>query len=213
MVKIKPKKSPTVSASLEGKLTNLVYRLLDEQTAANKKKNPDQEDEFANIALAKNLKAIDALMFAQQKDLSLQRVKKVLLERTLDKVLKEIRTEEQIELQNIVGEEEQAQDDSDFDGVNVDELMDVKDNNLLNKSVVGLWNLKNEASDSTPVDVTPVETDDNREIVEQVDGSSVEKKSKKRSKDSSKTSSKRKKGMLQNFDFLNFQILTMTIRQ
>lgn len=178
MVKIKAKKSQAASnGSLETKLTNLIYRLLDEQTAENKKKNPDEEDEFANIALAKDLKSIDALIFAQQKDLSLQRVKKVLLERTLDKVLKDIRAEEQLEIQSFTGDQE-MNDDSDFDGVNQDELMEVKDNNNLNKSVVELWGLKTES--------TPVETDENKDD---------EKKSKKRSKDSSKSSSKRQKGM------------------
>lgn len=199
MVKIKPGKKPTLSQSLDSKLANLIYRMLDERTQGNKKKNGDHnEDEFANIALARDLQITDAIVYVQQKDLSLQRVKKVMLEKTLERIIRDIREEEKIEMHNILGDDEPM--DSDFEGVDVDELMEVKDDNNMNKSVVNLWNIK---PAEVPVETTPAaEADDVNtpegeqiEIIEQVDGSTKEeKKSKKRSKDSSRPS-KRQKGM------------------
>lgn len=192
MVKVKPpRKKNALSQSLDDKLKNLIYRLLDEKTEDNKRNNTEEnEDEFGNIALAKDLRVGEVLLYCQQKDLSLQRVKKVLLEKTLDKVLKDIRTEEAIEMQSFKGDE--PEEDSEFEGVNVDDLMDVKDSNTFNKSVVSLWGTKKENTD-TPNDTEKEEPE--TEIVEQVDGSSKEvKKSKKRSKDSSRPS-KRQKGM------------------
>lgn len=196
MVKVKSGKKNSSSQSLDSKLSNLIYRLLDEKTEDNKRNNTDDNiDEFANIALAKDLRISEILLYCQQKDLSLQRVKKVILEKTLDRVLKEIRTEEAQEIQNIKGDEPEDEVlDSDFEGVNVDDLMDVKDQNTLNKSVVNLWNMKSESNNDTPNDTEKEDTE--KQIVEEVDGSSKEiKKSNKRSKESSR-SSKRQKGML-----------------
>lgn len=196
MVKVKSAKKGSSSQSLDSKLSNLIYRLLDEKTEDNKRNNTDDNvDEFANIALAKDLRISEILLYCQQKDLSLQRVKKVILEKTLDRVLKDIRTEEALEIQNIKGDDEPEDEilDSDFEGVNVDDLMDVKDQNTLNKSVVNLWNMKSESNNDTPNDTEKEDTE--KQIVEEVDGSNKEiKKSKKRSKESSR-SSKRQKGM------------------
>lgn len=190
MVRIKPAKKPTLAQSLDSKLASLVYRLLDEKTQENKRKNGETEDEFAHIALARDLEAADALVYVQQKDLSLQRVKKVMLEKTLERIIREIREEEKIEMHNILGDEPM---DSDFDGVDVDDLMDVKEENDMNKSVVGLWNIKpadlQADTETPPVEETEIQ------VIEQVDGTAKEeKRSKKRSKDSSKPS-KRQKGM------------------
>lgn len=192
MVKVKSSKKNNLTQSLDTKLSNLIYKLLDEKTEENKRTNTEEnKDEFANIALAKDLRTGEILLYCQQKDLSLQRVKKVVLEKTLDRVLKDIRAEEAIEIQNIKGDDPEENLPSDFDDVNVDDLMDVKDQNTLNKSVVNLWNTKTE-SNETPNETEKEEPEN--QMIEEVDGSSKEiKKSKKRSKDSSRPS-KRQKG-------------------
>jgi ribosome biogenesis ATPase len=198
MVRVRAGKKPVLSQSLDLKVSNLVYKLLDEKTQENKKKNgDDNEDQFANIALARDLKISDALIYVQQKDLSLQRVKKVMLEKTLERIIRDIKEEEKIEMQNIIGEDDEPMN-SDFEGIDVDDLMDVKDQNQMNKSVVNLWNIKQaDVPSETPMDTaTETEKDEQVEMIERVDGSiKEEKKSKKRSKDSSRPS-KRQKGML-----------------
>jgi ribosome biogenesis ATPase len=198
MVRVRAEKKPVLSQSLDLKVSNLVYKLLDEKTQENKKKNgDDNEDQFANIALARDLKISDALTYVQQKDLSLQRVKKVMLEKTLERIIRDIKEEEKIEMQNIIGEDDEPMD-SDFEGVDVDDLMDLKEQNQMNKSVVNLWNIKPaDVPSETPMDTSAeTEKDEQLEMIEQVDGSiKEEKKTKKRSKDSSRPS-KRQKGML-----------------
>lgn len=213
MVKVKSGKKSNLTGSLDTKLSSLIYRLLDEKTEENKRNNVEEnQDEFSNIALAKDLRVSEILLYCQQKDLSLQRVKKVMLEKTLDKVLKDIRNEEAIEIQNIRGEDPEEVLDSDFDGVNVDDLMDVKDTNTLNKGVVNLWNLKSDTNTptETPID-TEKEEPEQKEIIEEVDGSTKEvKKSKKRSKDSSKSSSKRQKGKYYSFFYISISYLELS---
>ncbi|KAH3672955.1 hypothetical protein WICPIJ_009964 [Wickerhamomyces pijperi] len=224
MVKIKSnKKGPTLSQSLDNKLSGLIHRLLDEKSTEKAKayeaakkdqdgeismdEDEEDDDEFKNIALVKDLRFGEVIVYCQQKDLSLQRVKKVLLEKTVEKVLNQMKEEEKLEIQSITGKSIDELD-SDFDDVDVDSLMEVKDQNLANKSVVNLWNIKpanvptatEEATTTTKETATkePATTETKTigtEIVEEVDGSSVEvKKSKKRSTDASSSSNKRQKG-------------------
>ncbi|ONH67610.1 Ribosome biogenesis ATPase RIX7 [Cyberlindnera fabianii] len=193
MVKIKSgKKGTSLVQSLDLKLAGLIDRLLEEKTAVNKRNNPDEEDEVSLIAMAKDLTLSETMLYAQQKDLSLQRVKKVVLEKTLERILNQIREEERAEFESVYGHAPQEEEnDSDFDGVEVDELMDVQDTNDMNKSVVNVWNIK-PADVPTPAAETPevTEKEDTSEVKDEVENDS--KKSKKRSKDSSRPSKRQK---------------------
>ncbi|KAH3673014.1 hypothetical protein WICMUC_003967 [Wickerhamomyces mucosus] len=164
MVKVKGRKGPSLAQSLDNKLIGLIHKLLDEKSTEKANKNQAQnddedidiedDDEFKNIALVKDLRFTEVMIYVQQKDLSLQRIKKVMLEKTLEKVLKQMRDEESLELESITGKPVEEELDSDFDGVNVDDLVEVKDQNLANKSVVNLWNIK-------PANVLTVNQDNN----------------------------------------------------
>lgn len=160
---------------LYSKLSGLAVRYLDEKTRENKRKAPEN-NEFENIVLIKNVKFNDLLIYSQQKDLSLQRVKKVLLEKTLQKVVQDLVEEEQEEIDEMNANNDEIIDEiSDLDNTeNADELMEVKDDNSLNKSVVNLWNLKKPEVATPPTEV----------VVQEV---------KKRSKESSSRSSKKQK--------------------
>ena len=99
MAKVKSKKGSLVGA-LDTKISDLIYRLLDEKTAdlkrANAQKVHDIEtidegsnaDVFDNIFFAKDLNPGEVYTFCLTKDLSLQRTKKVVLQKTIERVLK-----------------------------------------------------------------------------------------------------------------------------
>ncbi|ODQ79625.1 hypothetical protein BABINDRAFT_8526 [Babjeviella inositovora NRRL Y-12698] len=189
----KPKKLAS-NPVLENKLYDVIQKLL-EQKSEDKQfylKKTDEEansDPLANIFLAKDLRPSEVLIFAQQKDVSLLRVKKILLEKTIDKVLELVREEEQEEM----GSLGITLDDSDFDGVNEDELMEVKPTNAFNKSVVSLWNISPAATkENTPDEPNDEPKDEKKEVDEKKEEEETDKANKKRSKDSTKPAKRQK---------------------
>ncbi|KAK9430425.1 P-loop containing nucleoside triphosphate hydrolase protein [Lipomyces doorenjongii] len=77
------------------------------------------------------------LQIVQSSDATLRRLKKNVVEKSVDNVLRQIIAEER-EAAN-ADANEQIELDSDFDGVDESSLMEVKDTNAMNKGIVGLW--------------------------------------------------------------------------
>lgn len=192
----------TVTQSLDQKIYDLIHALLDEQTKEKQNSFSDgtELDPFAHMALAKDLRTSEVLEYIQRKDFKLRRMKRVTLEKSIDAVLKVCRDDEQEEFGELMAgskdEEEMtveaaAKIGSDFE-VDEKNLMDVKDSNALNKSVVSLWNMapgkdkqgEEEESEANKEEVTPAPTSDEAA------------KTKKRSKDSSKQLLKKQKNKI-----------------
>lgn len=112
--------------------------------------NVDELDSFKYIALAKDLRVTEVLPYVQQKDFQMRRMKRATLEKSIESVLEIIRDDEQEELGDVIRQREEEQQqkikeqldlDSDFENLDESNMMDVKDSNSLNKSVVNSWNL------------------------------------------------------------------------
>lgn len=136
-------KKRSLTGSLELKVFNLIQNLLVEETEQRKKDAPD-DDNF-DIALARDLRPSQVVDYIQAKDFLLRRTKKNMLLKVVETALQAARDQETEEI------EENADNmspsigdviDSDFDGVDEKDLMEVKDTNALNKSVISLWNLE-----------------------------------------------------------------------
>lgn len=171
----------SVTNALNQKVYNLIHDLLQDKSDENKKKNDGDENKwFLNYALARDLRRSEVLSYLLDKDMLMRRYKRSILENTIDIILKTVREDEQeelaevIKLQNEYELKQAAQIDSDFDSVDANNLMTVKDTNELNKSVVSMWSKDNEKPESD----------------------AEEKKPKKRGRDSAKTASKHKKSKI-----------------
>ncbi|KAM3123344.1 hypothetical protein CJJ07_005164 [Candidozyma auris] len=174
-------KGGSVTNALNQKVYNLIHDLLQDKSDENKKNNDGDENKwFLNYALARDLRRSEVLSYLLDKDMSMRRYKRSILENTIDIILRTVREDEEeelaevIKLQNEYELKQAAQIDSDFDNVDANNLMTVKDTNELNKSVVSMWTKDNEKPESD----------------------AEEKKPKKRSRDSAKTASKHKKSKI-----------------
>ncbi|QRG36070.1 hypothetical protein FDK38_000397 [Candidozyma auris] len=174
-------KGGSVTNALNQKVYNLIHDLLQDKSDENKKNNDGDENKwFLNYALARDLRRSEVLSYLLDKDISMRRYKRSILENTIDIILKTVREDEEeelaevIKLQNEYELKQAAQIDSDFDNVDANNLMTVKDTNELNKSVVSMWSKDNEKPESD----------------------AEEKKPKKRSRDSAKAASKHKKSKI-----------------
>lgn len=97
-----------------------------------------QELESNILAHIRKLRVPEAVEICQRAELRLQRVKKVIMTGAVEKALNQIREEERNKLEMKRTEEE---GDSDLEVVDDAALMDVKDTNEMNKSVVDLWKI------------------------------------------------------------------------
>lgn len=182
-------KKGSTEQSLDQRIYDLIHALLEEQTAANKEEitgNPEeQQDPFAHIALARDLQAGNVLVYIQTKDLKMRRLKRAILEKSIDAVLKYVREEEEEELADVINQRKLAEAKLESDAEETDEtnLMEAKDTNSLNKSVVAMWGGSEVATPETDTKETGETPED-------------EKKSKKRSKDSSKQLMKKQKSKI-----------------
>lgn len=170
-----------MTKALDQKVYNLIFKLLDDRSAANKEKSGGDESKwFLDIALARDLRSAEVIDFLLKQDLLLQRLKRSILEESVDVILKELRKDEEVELAEAIKLKDEyelqnaAQIDSDFENADPNNLMTVKDSNELNKSVVSMWN-----KDS-----------------EKVESDADEKKTKKRGRDSAKPASKQKRSKI-----------------
>ncbi|CAN6634203.1 ribosome biogenesis ATPase Rix7p [Trichomonascus vanleenenianus] len=119
----------------------------------------------------------------QRSDFKLQRTKLQVILAYVDKAFKQIRKEERELLEKTA-----VTIDSDFEGVDGEDLMDVKDTNVLNKSVVGLWNIPS-ATVSEEQSPQPEKTPSEKPQPEKKE----EKSSKKRDRNEAKEGSSRSK--------------------
>lgn len=139
-------KPGSVAQSIDQKIYDLIHELLQERTEQNKKANPEENPELLlHVALARDLRSSEVVSYVQIRDFQLKRMKKAIVEKSVDVVLKLCREDEEEELAEVIRLKDEhllqkaAEIDSDFDGVNGDDLMDVKDSNSLNKSLVSMW--------------------------------------------------------------------------
>lgn len=139
-------KGGSVSQSIDQKVYDLIHELLQERTEENKSENPEEDrDLLLHVALARDLRALDVVAYVQAKDFQLKRMKRAILEKSVDVVLKLCREDEESELAEVIRLQDEkalakAQAiDSDFEGVDQDNLMLVPETNSLNKSVISMW--------------------------------------------------------------------------
>lgn len=176
----KPKGKKASSTPLDNKVSDLIYKLLEEKTLDKKREvaqTPSLEDDtdaFEHIFFAKDLTVSEIFNFCMVKDLSMQRVKKVILQKTIEKVLGPIIEEEHEEFSAFPeynqNQESETTELDEEDLLKQKNLMVNQDSNNMNKSITSQW-----------VVTTPVETED-----------TPSKNTKKRTKDS-QTKSKRQK--------------------
>ncbi|AJV63578.1 CIH_HP2_G0033430.mRNA.1.CDS.1 [Saccharomyces cerevisiae] len=183
MVKVKSKKN-SLTSSLDNKIVDLIYRLLEEKTLDRKRslrqesqgeegennEGEKDKDVFESMFFAKDLTAGEIFTFCLTKDLSLQRVKKVVLQKTIDRMLKDVIESELEEFGSYPGynneEEEKPSLEEELAKKN---MMIERDTNEMNKRITSTWSKSGSVSESI------TETDDPK--TEEV------KKSKKRSKE------------------------------
>ncbi|CCK70372.1 putative AAA family ATPase RIX7 KNAG_0E01040 [Huiozyma naganishii CBS 8797] len=140
----RPAGKHTVSAAFDAKIAALISRLLEEKTLDSKRKGLEGDD---TVFWARDMSVQEILVFAQAKDLSLQRVKRVVLEKTIDRVLKEMIEEEAEEVS--ADEDEISEFDTDATPV-ATALNDERANNDMNKDIVSSWKQSEPESDRTP---------------------------------------------------------------
>ncbi|RCK60440.1 Ribosome biogenesis ATPase RIX7 [Candida viswanathii] len=139
-------KKKIITGSVDQKIYNLIHDLLEEQTEANKSAldDPENSDPFSYIASSNNLTISQILAYVQTKDFQLKRMKRNNLEKSIASSLRLIRQDEAEELGkagNPNNDNSDLEDDNDEGNHDDARLMEVKDLNELNKSVVSLWNL------------------------------------------------------------------------
>ncbi|KAG0667700.1 Ribosome biogenesis ATPase rix7 [Maudiozyma exigua] len=191
MAKIRGKKNN--STPLDNKVSDLIYRLLEEKTLDKKREAAqadkteesgeqvvEDEDAFDAIFFAKDLLVSEIFNFCMVKDLSMQRVKKVMLTKTIEKVLSNIISEEQEEFSaypeyNTI-ETDQGNDMNEEQEMKEKNLMLNQDSNQMNKNITSQWGITPASVPSTPVQEEDTTTDNN-------DSSEQKSNQKKRSKD------------------------------
>ena len=135
------------------------------------------------MASSHNLTVSQVLAYVQMKDFQLKRMKKNYLEKSIAASLKVIRqdeTEEFGDRENGIGDELEAENDRECEN----DLMEVKDLNAINKSVVSLWNQEKIDGESDGV---------NNEEGQQADTTELLKGNKRMAKDLAKTQLKKQK--------------------
>ncbi|KAJ9104840.1 hypothetical protein QFC19_003799 [Naganishia cerealis] len=136
-------KKRSLTGSLELKVYNLIQNLLVEETEQRKKDAPD--DDSFSIALARDLRPSQVVDYVQAKDFLLRRTKRNMLLKVVETALQAARDQEIEEIEDNGDNMSPSIGDvidSDFEGVDEKDLMEVKDTNALNKSVISLWNLE-----------------------------------------------------------------------
>lgn len=152
-------KGNQITSGIERKVYSLTCDLLDERTETNRStlSGDELKDPFAGVESAKNLTINLVLVYVQSKDFELKRTKKSQLEKSISKVLKLIREDEENELHNNSPLEKDIDTTSDTEGPDPSgsNLIEYKDPNLSNKSVTSMWNFddkeneQNQDSDGT----------------------------------------------------------------
>lgn len=141
MAKNAPRKS-SLKGSLDNKIEDLIYRLLEEKSLDKKRllsaENEGEVDEEDTICFAKDLVIPEIFAFCQTKDLSMLRVKKVILQKSIERVLKQVMEEEAAEFDGYSGLKSESMEPS----IKEDNLVPVQENNEFNKNITEKWSVK-----------------------------------------------------------------------
>ncbi|EDO15956.1 hypothetical protein Kpol_1044p15 [Vanderwaltozyma polyspora DSM 70294] len=197
MAKFKSKKG-SLTNTLDNKVNDLIYRLLEEKSLEKKRQrdndpdiendtnNGDDDEVFLNMFFAKDLDINEIFTYCQTKDLSMLRVKKIILQKTIEKCIKQVIDEENEEFSSYPAYcnfQEQDPSETEEEILTKKNLMVVKDTNDMNKSITSQW------STSTP---TPAPIQSTQEEQKDENSDSAETNNKRKSKESS-TKAKRQK--------------------
>lgn len=155
MAKVKVKKSGSLVNSLENKILSLLERLLEERTiqlnneARLKNENngggDDEEvmEEDDLLFFAKDLKYDDIYSYVLTKDMSMQRMKKHMIQRTIEKVWSELIANEDEEFKDYPLYNPQEENDEEAEeSVDENNLVAITEKNDMNKGIVDSWNAK-----------------------------------------------------------------------
>ncbi|GAV55702.1 hypothetical protein ZYGR_0AY00940 [Zygosaccharomyces rouxii] len=175
-----PAKKSSLRGSLDGKIENLIYRLLEDKALEKKRSNTaenDDDESMETICFAKNLKGGEIFTYCQSKDVTMLRVKKVVLQKSIERVLKQIIEEESQEFESFPGYKDEEPTTQDVEAqLKEQNLMVTPEINDMNKNITEQWNVKAE---------TPAE-----DAADEKNNGSA---SKKRSKDSLPSKQKKQK--------------------
>ncbi|KAH3668341.1 hypothetical protein OGAPHI_002095 [Ogataea philodendri] len=169
MAKGKVHKNGPLQREMDDKVYSHVMNLLEEETQKMKAKGVTNGP--LTMALAKDLTLIQIFEYVKTKDRSFSRTKDDHLRYSIDRVLKLAIEDEEEEMKSMGINPDTLSKEDDEER---DDLMEVKDTNQANKSIVSLWKT----------------TDQQEPAVET--GEKEEKSSKKRSKESSKSAKRTK---------------------
>lgn len=179
MAKNASRKGP-LKGSLDSKIEDLIYRLLEEKSLDKKRllsaENEDGVDEADTLSFAKDLVVPEIFTFCQTKDLSMLRVKKVILQKSIERVLKQVIDEEAAEFDGYASFKDESAELVPKD----DNLVPVQDNNEFNKNITDQWAVR------TGNNITDGET-------EATEAEAVSSQAKKRVKEAGTGKSKRQK--------------------
>lgn len=162
MARGKAKKNGSLVNSLENKILSLLERLLEERTiqlnneARLKNENNDGDEEVMQeddlLFFAKDLKYDDIYSYVLTKDMSMQRMKKHMIQRTIEKVWNELIANEDEEFKDYpLYNPQEEKDDETEESVDESNLVAITEKNDMNKVIVDSWNAKKRTtSTSTP---------------------------------------------------------------
>lgn len=159
---------------LDKKVAHLIQTLLEEKTAKSQLEALELDaNAIAHVSLARDLRVPEVMAYVQTKDPLLRRQKRPILEKSVTVVLANFREEESLELGDDLNDQhsESENDDSDMNN-----LMDAKDTNSLNRSLVSLWNIK---STKTSTDSDLEEKSLNKKRTKETKAATKNKKQKK----------------------------------
>ncbi|KAI5809637.1 ribosome biogenesis ATPase RIX7 [Peziza echinospora] len=127
----RPAKPRSLTASLDGKILAIVRLYIENKI--------DEGDTsvFHKGSLRLSVSQLSQYVTAVG-DSSLQRTKKSVVERSIEKAI--------IVINNERGTEEEGAEDSDLEGVQIADLIEVKDTNAVNKRIVEMWGMKRASS-------------------------------------------------------------------
>lgn len=185
----------SVTKSLEQRIYDLIYTLLEQLTNENKKTlSEEAKDAFDHIVLAKDLQFDEILNFVQLKDLSMRRLKRTTLEGLIIKVWQIVQEDEKDELGDLIRRREENDNEAFDQYEDANNLMEYKDTNTLNKSVVSLWKNTNDDYNSNSSQENPIKVVEQEVVEKEVVEKEVDEESKKRKhKDVTKVNKKSKK--------------------
>lgn len=194
MAPFRSKKNGSVvpSSADEQKVYDMVLGYLEAQAekANMKNYNPDEDGviDFDLRPFLKKLSINDTVNFCKDSDFKLKRAKNVVITKMVEKAITKIKLE-----QSDLWDNQDLEVSSDIEILDDDNMMEVKDTNQQNKSVVSLWNVtpaqvptEDNSAASTPAVASAEKTDEPKKTSKKRERSSKDKESSsKRSKDKS----------------------------